>query len=361
MASSNPLAWEPTCFEVERADGVAEIRFSRPDVLNSMIPEFWMELPRVVRELDDGTTRCIIVSSTGRHFSAGMDLGVFADPSGPLNGGSGDDPIEIGRKRAWLRQLVQLLQETFTAFERTRVPVLAAVQGGCVGGAVDLVTAADCRYATENAFFVIQEINIGMTADVGTLQRLPKLIPEGIARALAYTGRRMPAGRAREVGLVNEVFATQDEMLAAVREIAREIAAKSPLAIWGTKQMLHYTRDHSVADSLDYMASWQSGMFQPGDMVETIDRASRRPRSGLPGPAATTDGVLRLESHSNRSEARSVRSGRSPIPKHARLRCVRLPRDHILGPASPPVGSRQAFWLDTDSEARTPALRPASS
>lgn len=269
------IDWEPTCFEVERTGGVAEIRFSRPDALNSMIPEFWTELPRIVRELDDGATRCLVLSSTGRHFSAGMDLSVFADPSGVVGGASGGDgeadEVEIGRKRARLRQMVLLLQDSFSVFETVRFPVLAAVQGGCVGGAVDLVTAADCRYATENAFFVVAEINIGMTADVGTLQRLPKIIPEGIARELAYSGRRMPAARAREVGLVNEVFASQDEMLDSVRATAREIASKSPLAMWGTKQMLNYTRDHSVRDALDAMASWQSGMFQPGDMVENMN------------------------------------------------------------------------------------------
>lgn len=274
------------CFEVESADGVAEVRLSRPDELNSMTAAFWNELPRLVRELDDGTTRCIIVSSTGRHFSAGMDLGVFA-----AGGADGDAEVEIGRKRAALRQLVELLQGSFTALERVRVPVLAAIQGGCVGGAVDLVTACDCRYATADAFFVIQEINIGMTADVGTLQRLPKLIPEGVARELAYTGRRMSADRAREVGLVNEVFATHEDLLAGVREIAREIASKSPLAIWGSKQMITYARDHSVADALDHMASWQAGMFQPDDMIESMTAKGEGRDPSFPDLLPPPDGI----------------------------------------------------------------------
>jgi enoyl-CoA hydratase len=235
-----------------------------------------MELPRIVRDLDDdGTVRVIVISSTGRHFSAGMDLSVFTGGSGAL---AGDEArtTEMGRVRARLRQTARLLQDSFNALEQVRMPVLAAVHGGVVGGAVDMVTACDCRYATEDAFFVIQEINIGMTADVGTLQRLPKLIPEGVAREYAYTGRRMPASRARELGLVNEVYPTQAEMLDDVMGIAREIAAKSPLAIWGSKEMLNYARDHSVADGLNYIATWQTGMFQPADMMESFAARSEK-------------------------------------------------------------------------------------
>jgi enoyl-CoA hydratase len=133
-----------------------------------------------------------------------------------------------------------------------------------------MVSACDMRYATADAFFCIQEINIGMTADVGTLQRLPKIVPEGVVRELAYTGRRMSAARAREVGLVNEVYPDQAAMLDGVLQIADEIAQKSPLAIWGSKEMINYARDHSVADSLNYIATWQTGMFQAGDMMESF-------------------------------------------------------------------------------------------
>jgi len=260
------------CFAVDVIDKVASIQLNRPDALNSMIREFWNELPQIVRDLDRrGDVRAIVLSSTGKHFCAGMDLAVFASDDNALAEPQGPDAIkEMGRLRARLRQSVLLLQESFTAFEKARMPVLAAIQGGCIGGAVDMVCAADMRYATADAFFSIQEINIGMTADVGTLQRLPKIIPDGVAREYAYTGRRMSAARAKEVGLVNEVFATQEEMLANVNEIAREIASKSPLAIWGTKEMVKFTRDHSVADSLEHIATWQTGMFQPSDMVESF-------------------------------------------------------------------------------------------
>ncbi len=257
-----------SCFEVEVADKVGHIRLNRPDDLNSMIREFWTELPEIVRGLDArGDVRAIVVSSTGRHFCAGMDLGVFTSGDTAITPGDAD---EMGRVRARLRQTALMLQESFTSFERVRMPVLAAIQGGCIGGAVDMVTAADMRYASADAFFVIQEINIGMTADVGTLQRLPKIIPDGAARELAYTGRRMSAQRALEVGLINEIFPTHEELVDGVLEIAREIASKSPLAIWGTKEMLLYSRDHSVADGLNHIATWQTGMFQPSDMIETF-------------------------------------------------------------------------------------------
>ena len=256
------------CFDVEVANKVAHIRLNRPEQLNSMVREFWVELPEIVRNLDArGDVRAIVLSSTGRHFCAGMDLGVFTSGDTAITPGDAD---EMGRVRARLRQTALMLQESFTAFEKARMPVLAAIQGGCIGGAVDMVTAADMRYASADAFFVIQEINIGMTADVGTLQRLPKIIPDGVARELAYTGRRMSAQRALEVGLVNQVFPTHEELVTGVLEIAGEIASKSPLAIWGTKEMLLYSRDHSVADSLNHIATWQTGMFQPSDMAESF-------------------------------------------------------------------------------------------
>jgi len=261
-----------SCFDIELTDKVAHLRFSRPEQLNTMNRAFWTELPAAIRELDqEGTARAVVLSSTGKHFTAGMDLSVFQ--------GQGVTPIatkEAGRLREVVRRTVLELQDSLSALEQARMPVIAAIQGGCIGGGVDMVCAADMRYCTEDAFFCIAEINIGMTADVGTLQRLPHLIPQGVVRELAYTGRRLPAQRALALGLVNEVFPTHEALIAGVLQVAKEIAAHSPLAVHGSKEMLNYTRDHNVPDSLQYMAAWQSGMFQPGDMFESFTAKAQK-------------------------------------------------------------------------------------
>ena len=261
-------AW--TCFDVETKDKIAHIRLKRPEVFNTMNRAFWNELPQIVNAInDEGTARVIVISSTGKHFSAGMDLSVFTDGQGVASGHG--SKREEGRARLSLRAEALRLQKTFNCLDEARMPVIMAIQGGCVGGAVDMSTCADMRFATKDAFFVIQEINLAMTADVGTFPRLCHLLPQGIVRELAYSGRRLPAHKAEALGLVNELFDTQEQMLAHVMELAREIASKSPLAVHGSKVMINYARDHSIADSLDYIATWQAGMFNPTvDMYESF-------------------------------------------------------------------------------------------
>lgn len=258
-------------FAVSVENKIAHVQFNRPESLNSMNKAFWLELPRCMQDIEANTdARVIVVSSTGKHFSAGMDLGVFTDPKAvPMSG----DP---GRMAENLRRVVLQLQDTLTSLENVRLPVLAAIHGGCIGGALDLVCAADSRYCAEDAYFTIKETELGMTADVGTLQRLPKLMPEGVVRELAYTGRKLTAQEANRLGFVNAVYPDQQSLVAGVMEVAAKIAANSPLAVTGCKEMLNYSRDHTVADSLKYMATWQAGMFRPTDMMKTFQAKAQK-------------------------------------------------------------------------------------
>lgn len=244
-------------------DGVARITLNRPEKRNAMSAAFWRELPAAVAAIGETPeARAVVIASTGPHFTAGIDLAMLA---GFVMSDSG---IEDSRRRESLRRTVLELQESFNALERLHLPVLAAVQGGCIGGGIDMITTCDMRYCTEDAYFVVKEIEVGMTADLGTLQRLPRVMPDGLARELAYTGRAMDAAEAKACGFVNGVFADQTAMLKHVMGVARRIAGHSPLAIAGTKEMLNYGRDHSVADGLNHIATWQAGMFLSEDLRE---------------------------------------------------------------------------------------------
>lgn len=257
---------ETSCFSVSIENNVAHIVLNRPAALNAMNRAFWNELPAIVRDINDNAkARVIVLSSTGKHFTAGMDISVFTDGES-ITAQGGDQHTRAES----FRQFVLTLQDSFSCLDNARIPVIVAIQGGCIGGGVDMVSACDIRYATEDAFFQIAEINIGMTADVGTFPRLCHLIPQGWVRELAYAGRRLPAQKAKEIGLVNDVFATQEAMLAHVLELAREIASKAPVAVAGSKRMINYARDHSIADGLDYIATWQTGMFSPPHMAEAF-------------------------------------------------------------------------------------------
>ena len=260
------------CFTLSVTDHVAHLVLNRPEAMNTMHPLFWRELDEVLAELHRGSdARALVISSTGRHFSAGMALETFG---GAI---TLDDRSPEGRAAVF--DLLSDMQATFTRLESLRIPVLVAIQGGCIGGAVDMVSAACLRYATQDAFFCIQEINIGMVADVGTLQRLPKLIPMGVVKELAYTGRRLGAERALALGLVNAVFETPEAMLEAALQCAREIATKPPVAIWGTKQALHYARDHSVDDSLRQMGWLQGSIWSNRHVMESVT-AMKEKRAG---------------------------------------------------------------------------------
>ena len=267
------------CFTLSVQDHVAHLVLNRPEALNTMNPVFWRELDETLTALHrEGGARALVISSTGKHFSAGMSLDTFGGAIAM------DDTSAEGR--AAIFDLLTDIQSTFTKLETLRMPVIAAIHGGCIGGAVDMVTACCIRYATADAFFCIQEINIGMVADVGTLQRLPKLIPLGVVKELAYTGRRLSAQKALGYGLVNEVFETQQAMVDAALQCASEIAAKPPVAIWGTKQVIHYTRDHSVEDSLRQIGWVQGAIWSNAHVREAVTAMKEKRAGTYPGLAA---------------------------------------------------------------------------
>ena len=253
-----------TCFELTVQKHIAHLVMNRPDRMNTLDMTYWRELDQVLQNLHQTSeARVLVMSSTGKHFSAGMSLDTFGGAIAM------DDSSAEGRSA--IADMLAGLQATFTRLETLRMPVIAVIQGGCVGGAVDLVTAACLRYASADAFFCIQEINIGMVADVGTLQRLPKLMPMAVVKELAYTGRRMGADKAMQHGLVNEVLPDAQAALDAAMKAAQEIAAKPPVAVWGTKQALHYARDHSVDDALKQMGWLQSGIWSNAHVKAAIE------------------------------------------------------------------------------------------
>lgn len=255
-----------------RLDGaVALISLNRPDKANAMNWPMWQELRAAMQWADrEPGVRAVVLRGEGRMFTAGIDLAMLAGLQAQIV-----DDCEA-RLREKLHGLILELQDCLTSLERCRKPVLAAVHGLCLGGGIDLICCADMRYASSDAEFAIKEIDIGMVADVGTLQRLPKLIgSQGLVRELAYTGRKVAADEAQAIGLVNRVFADREQLDAGVLAIARQIAAKSPLAIRGSKQALNYARDHSVADGLAQIAGWNAGMLLSEDLMAVLMKGGK--------------------------------------------------------------------------------------
>ena len=256
-------------FKYTSKDGVGHLVLNKGEDLNKMTMNFWYELPKILDEVDrDASLRVLILTSTGKHFCAGMDLKNFGTLGNDAEKKTNvPDKARIGEN---LYRVAKELQDMLSKLEKLRIPVLAGIQGGCIGGGLDLVTAADMRFASKDAFFCIQEVNIGMAADIGTLQRLPRVIPEGKVRELAYTGRRMPADEALETGLVNKVYESQEDMVSGLKEMAAVIASKSPLAVYGTKAILNFSRDHTIAEGLEYNALWSGAMLPQEDMAEAM-------------------------------------------------------------------------------------------
>lgn len=247
-------------FKVELKNSIAHVQINRPEKYNAMNAAFWSEIVEIFKWIDDtDAVRAVVISGAGKHFSAGIDLMLLASVANELG-------KDVGRNARLLRRTILRMQASFNAVDNCRKPVLAAIQGYCIGGAIDLVSACDMRYCSSDAQFSIKEIDMGMAADVGTLQRLPRIIGDGIMRELAYTGRTVEADEAQRIGLVNRVYDSHEALLEGVFAIAAEIAGKSPIAVAGTKEMLSYMRDHRIDDGLEYIATWNAAMLQSTDL-----------------------------------------------------------------------------------------------
>lgn len=251
---------EYQAFQVELTGKIAHVQINRPEKRNAMNSAFWTEIIDIFDWVDrTDEVRVVVLSGAGDHFSSGIDLTLLAQAAGLVG-------KDVGRSAEALRRKILELQASFSAVDRCRKPVLAAIQGYCLGGAIDLISACDMRYAAQDAKFSIKEIDMGMAADVGTLQRLPRIIGDGMMRELAFTGRMVESSEAQMIGLVNRVYEDKAKLLAGVMELAAQIAAKSPVAVRGTKEMIRYMRDHRVDDGLEHVAVWNAAMLQSADL-----------------------------------------------------------------------------------------------
>lgn len=268
-------------FRLERHGLTATLTLSQPDRRNALGADFWDAFPAAIAALDaTGEVRALILAAEGPHFCAGIDLNMFA--------GIAAERAHFGAAAgADFLLRVKRLQQAFNALEEARFPVVAAIQGGCIGAGVDMVTACDIRLCTDDAYFSVYEINVGMTADVGTFPRLLNHLPEGIVRELSYTGRKMPSAEAASRGLVNASLPDVASLMARARALADEIANKAPLAIAGCKRIITYARDHDTADTLDYVGVWNASMLQPSEVMAAIGASrSKAPANFAPLPPA---------------------------------------------------------------------------
>lgn len=275
---------DPEVLSIERHDGYATLWLDRPEARNAMGPAFWEQLPRAMAELSaDDDVRAVLVAARGPHFSVGLDLkalGEMIPAATPGNGDNGAGRSSMAARATAARAGILRMQQSVTSVADCPKPVVAAVHGYCIGGGVDVISACDVRLASSDAVFSVRETKMAIVADLGSLQRLPRILGAGHVAELAFTGKDIDAGRAREIGLVNDVLADHDALLEAAHRLAGEIAANSPLAVQGTKAVLRACADRSVADGLDYVATWNAGFLQSQDLVEAMSAfMEKRPPS----------------------------------------------------------------------------------
>lgn len=271
-SSGGPSSPYSTLAISQPAEFITHVEIHRPEKLNAMNKAFWREMVQCFNELaENPDCRVVVVSGSGKVFTAGIDL---MDMASDVLQPEGDDMARI----SWnMRRTIAKYQETFSVIEKCPKPVVVAVHGACIGGGVDLVTACDIRLCSQDAWFQVKEVDIGLAADVGTLQRLPKVIgSRSLVNELALTARKMYADEAKSSGLVSRVFADKEALMAGALEMAGEIAGRSPVAVQGTKINLVYSRDHSVTEGLDYMATWNMSMLQTQDVMKSAQAAMEK-------------------------------------------------------------------------------------
>ncbi len=253
-----------TYFKVTIQDKLANVAFNRPEKANALNMDAWKEMRDIFTQMhEDKSVRAIILSGEGKHFCAGIELETL------MNVQSSEEDCHA-KVREGIRDMILTLQDCITSIERCKKPVIAAIHKGCIGGGVDIVSACDMRYCTEDAYFTIKEIDLGLVADIGTMQRLPTILNPGRMAEMAYTGRKVFGPEAQKIGLVNEVYSSKEEMIASVTELCKLIASKSPLVVRGIKEALLYKRDHTVKDSLDQIAIYNSAMLISADLMESF-------------------------------------------------------------------------------------------
>jgi len=246
-------------------DAVARVDLNRPDNGNCLNAVMWQELKCVFDELDARPEiRVVALGGRGKHFSTGIDLDFLTTMQQELK------RLPEGLKQEYLKHFISDLQDSVNAIERCRKPVLAAVQGFCLGAGVDIVAACDMRYATPATRFSVKEVDLAIVADLGSLQRLPAIVGQGVARELAYTGRMFKGEEAMTMGLVNRLFPKTEELADGVMALAIDLAAKSPLTLRGIKETMNYSRDHAIAEGLEYVAQRNAAMLLSKDLEEAL-------------------------------------------------------------------------------------------
>ena len=265
---SDQKHYQSNYFDIEFLGHVAHIKLNRPEKRNAMNWDFWRDLPRIVGEIDThARARCIVLSSTGPVFSAGLDLSLFGQDVFASSKTAKMNEKELQTPQNFM-SFLSFLQDSISSLQKARIPVICAIQGGCIGGGVDLICSADIRLATNDAFFSIRETKIGMVADVGTFPRIVKLLPEGIVKELAFTGRNFSAQEAKEYGFVNKLYESHDSLIKGALEIANEIASNSPAAVYGCKRVIDFSRDHTIDEGLEWINMWNASMLSQSELME---------------------------------------------------------------------------------------------